>query len=136
VTLPDVVYPVRKGDHNPELRYSLRSLANLAHNRVWLIGHKPSWVTGVQHWDRPQVDGKYLNATKGLVELTREIGASISEPFLLSNDDFYVMRPVEGPFPVFHMGYVKDVIGWYQRMHHMGAYWRGMVDTYNLLVSY
>ena len=44
----DAVYYVRPGDRNDELRYSLRSLANLPHDRVWIVGHTPPWVTGIE----------------------------------------------------------------------------------------
>jgi hypothetical protein len=48
VTLPDVVYVVRPGNRNEELRYSLRSIAaHLPHRRVWLAGFCPSWVRNI-----------------------------------------------------------------------------------------
>lgn len=128
---PDIVYVVRPGDWNEELRYSLRSLVNLPHGRVWIVGHKPPWVTNVHHWARNQSEGKHLNATKGLVEITDEIGASLTKPFLLFNDDFYVMRPIK-KMPILHMGPVGEVIDWYARMRHIGAYYRGMQETYQL----
>lgn len=131
---PDIVYPIRRGDHNEELRYSLRSLSNLRHNRVWMVGHKPAFVNEkVNHWPRPQKASKYRNATEGLVELTREIGSSLSRPFLLWNDDFYCMAPLRGKVPVLHMGPVEEVIERYKRNRHMGAYWRGMVSTFELM---
>lgn len=137
---PDIVFPVRPGDWNEELRYALRSLVNVPHDRVWIVGHCPPWVRkrfgrepGVHHYPRVQEGSKYLNATKGLVEVARELGSSMSKPFLLSNDDFYVMQKVKGHFPVFHMGPVEKVIEWYQKKRHRGAYWRGMVATFELM---
>ena len=128
---PDIVYPVRPGEWNEELRFSLRSLSLLPHNRVWIIGHKPSWVRGVHHVPRNQTESKYLNATRALVEITDELGASMSKPFLLLNDDFYVTRPIRR-MPVYHMGPVREVIDRYRRLRHMGSYWRGMVETFEL----
>lgn len=137
---PDVVFPVRKGDHNEELRYALRSLSNVPHDRVWIVGFKPSWVRekvngspGVYYFPREQKDRKYRNATESLIRITHELGASLSKPFLLSNDDFYVMEPIKGHFPVFHMGPVEAVIERYRKLHHQGAYWRGMVETFELM---
>lgn len=136
---PDIVYPVRKGDHNEELRFSLRSLSNLPHNRVWIVGHKPKWVKersgsspGVYFIPREQRATKYRNANESLVEVARELGSSMSSPFLLMNDDFYIMEPRKeiGPF---HMGPVEEVINRYRKLHHMGAYWRGMVETWRLM---
>lgn len=129
---PDIVYPVRKGDYNEELRYSLRSLSHIPHGRVFIVGHKPPWVTNVAHWPRPQEKSKYRNANESLVEITREAGASLTEPFLLFNDDFYVMEPMD-EIPVFHMGPVQEVVDRYRKLHHMGAYWRGMVQTMRLM---
>jgi hypothetical protein len=139
VKAPDIVYPVRKGEWNEELRYSLRSLSNLPHGRVWIVGHKPSWVRvkqtgqpGVRYWPRPQRSSKYRNANESLVEVATEIGNSLTSPFLLFNDDFYVMKPIEW-VPTLHMGRLAEVIELYRKRHHTGAYWRGMVSTYRLL---
>jgi hypothetical protein len=44
--LPDLVYVVREGDRNNELRHSLRSVvANVPHRLVWIAGYKPGWVS-------------------------------------------------------------------------------------------
>ena len=140
VSHPDIVYPVRRGDYNEELRYSLRSLVNLPHGRVWIVGHCPPWVkrydtvtrTGVRFWPRPQKESKYRNANAALVEVATEIGNSLSSPFYLFNDDFYVMEPIE-QVPLLHMGPLAKVIEHYRSRHHTGAYWRGMVASYRLL---
>ena len=133
---PDIVYPVRNGDFNEELRYSLRSLSNIPHNRVWIIGYCPSFVdqSKVNYWPRPNRESKYRNATNALEEITREIGTAMTRPFLLMNDDFYIMQPMDR-VPVHHMGPLEEVIAWYKSKRHMGAYWRGMVATYDLLRS-
>lgn len=137
---PDILIPVRKGDWNEELRFALRSLSHIRHNRVWLVGHKPKWVRerlgnqdGVYFVPREQKASKYRNATEALVEVTNELGSSMSSPFLLWNDDFFCMQPVQGPMPIYHMGALGEVIDWYRRMRHVGAYWRGMGQTYQLL---
>lgn len=134
-TRPDIVYPVRPGDWNEELRYSLRSLRNLPHGRVWIIGHKPPWVKeryganeGVYFWPRAQRSSKYRNANESLVEITQEAGTALTSPFLLMNDDFYITSPLD-QVDVFHMGPVDQVIDWYRTRHHRGVYWRGMVAT-------
>ena len=40
----DVVYCVKELITNEELRYSLRSLRNLPHRKVWIFGGCPKWV--------------------------------------------------------------------------------------------
>lgn len=107
---PDVVYLCRKGE-NEELRYSLRSLVNIPHGRVWLVGGAPSWYTGdlirvAQHGMKNQITGRALIAAC--------LDPRISDPFLMFNDDFYVMRP--GPIPPpRHRGTIQGVIDWYER---------------------
>ena len=41
---PDIVYFVKPSEDNDELKYSLRSLKNLNHGQVYLVGYRPSWV--------------------------------------------------------------------------------------------
>ncbi|MEX2132961.1 MAG: hypothetical protein WEB67_02375, partial [Acidimicrobiia bacterium] len=97
----DVVYLVRQGD-NPELRYSLRSLRNVAHGRVWIVGHKPEWVTGCRHIPIRQTSDKWANTRAGLL-------AACTHPdigrFQLWNDDFYALQPTE--IPVWHQGPIE-----------------------------
>lgn len=92
--MTDVVYLVRPGD-NEELRYSLRSLRNVPHGDVVLVGHCPSWVRGVRHLPVAQLDPglwKYENATA----LLREVALRGPDEFALFNDDFFCVSPVGG----------------------------------------
>ena len=41
----DIVYPIKKTIKNEDLRYSLRSLCNIEHNKVFIIGELPDWVS-------------------------------------------------------------------------------------------
>lgn len=102
----DVVYIVRTGDDNEELRYSLRSLANLPHNRVWIVGHKPAWVTGVGHLPTNQAGSRFYNSTLNL--RTACESGQVSDKFIYMNDDFFVMRPLD-EVPTLHRGLVADV---------------------------
>lgn len=87
----DVVYIVKPGDNNPELRYSLRSLANMPHGAVYMVGHKPKWVQGVEH-----IPGNALTVKEHNVHdnLRRACAALNADRFIVMNDDFYVMQPV------------------------------------------
>ena len=87
----DIVYVVRDGE-NPELRYSLRSLANVEYGRVWIIGGSPPWT---------QPDGAYIPnpntgssyaATRSHLRLACQT-EEISDPFWLWHDDYFAMRP-------------------------------------------
>lgn len=100
----DVVYYVRPGEHNEELRYSLRSLANLPHDRAWVVGHKPAWVTGVEHISGNTARGPQANAIANLGLACEAIRA---ERFVVFNDDFYVMDPVLA-VPTYHAGPLSE----------------------------
>jgi hypothetical protein len=88
----DAVYISRSGD-NEELRYSIRSIVtNLKHDNIWVVGQKPSWYTG-NFISVPDKRLKYLNARENLKAIIND--NRISEDFILMNDDFYVMKPVD-----------------------------------------
>lgn len=128
----DVVYLCREGE-NEELRYSLRSLINLPHERVWVFGGAPEWATEIEHVPVDQHDTKYRVTTRALRAACEHPG--VSDPFALWNDDFYVMRQVD-EVPVLHRGLVADVLADYVRRWHGGSsYSRGMAQTAALLAS-
>lgn len=89
----DVVYLVRPGDSNEELRHSLRSLKNMPHRDVWFVGHLPRWVQGVEH-----VPGNRAPSGHQCVWDNVRLACStkdLSDPFVMMNDDFFVTRPVD-----------------------------------------
>lgn len=87
----DVVYIVRPGDANEMLRYSLRSLANLPHRDVYMVGHRPSWVTGVEHVPGNRATSKTQNVHDN-VRIACDIGEA-SDVVVLMNDDFFIVHP-------------------------------------------
>lgn len=104
----DVVYVCKDGD-NPELRYSLRTLMNVDHGRIWVFGGSPSWLDhdALEYRKRVQSGSPY-SSTRG------HIGAAcntpeVSNPFMLWNDDFYAMHPV-GSMPVYHRGSMEQTL--------------------------
>jgi hypothetical protein len=132
-TLPDVVYPLRRGNHNDELRYSLRSLVNVPHGKVVLSGYIPNWITGFE--DGSVLGIAYDPPGSNWARARANIAVAldyVSDPFYLFNDDFYVMQPVS-EIPVYHAGPLNEVIERYRRKRHTGAYWRGMQATYLML---
>lgn len=100
---PDIVYVLRDtGDNCEELRWSLRSLQNLPHGQVWLVGHRPDWVTGINHLPRPQEGRSKYQIQRGHVAKACRT-AGVADRFVLFNDDFFVVAPVE-VVPVWHRG--------------------------------
>ena len=94
----DLVYFVRPGDYNEELRFSLRSLANLPHKRVWIIGHTPDWVQDV--WSIPGnlQDSKWRNVPDNLRIACEAMSA---REFVVMNDDFFVTAPTDDLPPLY-----------------------------------
>jgi hypothetical protein len=132
VGLPDLVIPVRPGESNQELRYALRSFAqNLPHRRIVIAGYKPSWLRNVLHIPVRQRPSKYASSTANLLAACRH--AEVSDDFLLCNDDFYVLAPIE-QMPVYHRGPVSAIEAYY-RTRANGAYLQGMRATRDLLVK-
>ena len=97
----DIVFFVREGP-NPELMYSLRSLRNVAHGDVWIVGHKPEWVQNVGHLPVPTV--KTRTHWEQVVVAFREACATseIPDTFALWNDDFFALKPTT--VPLWHKG--------------------------------
>lgn len=98
----DIVYCVKDSFYNEELRYSLRSLCNLPHAKVWIYGIGPNWLTNVEKQHPCQnKNNKWLNARFMLDEICKN--DSITENFIWFNDDFFVMKPTE------------EIYDWYDR---------------------
>ena len=113
-----LVYPVRPGEKNDTLRYSLRSVAaHLPYARVVIAGHRPRWVVGVEHIPVPQSRQEREN----VVRILRALCASPDTlpEFVLMNDDFFAMVP-NPPTPLIHRGTLADLAvtwraSWYSR---------------------
>ena len=88
----DVVYPVRPGDSNEELRFSLRSLSNLIHGDVWIVGYKPSWVTNVEFIEGNLGPTGHANVYQNILLACRH--PDVSENLIVMNDDFFITEPI------------------------------------------
>lgn len=93
----DIVYFVKDTSVNEELRYSLRSLKNFPHAKVWFYGGCPKGLKPDHHvkvnQDQPT---KWANIFKMFKMAC--VNDKISKDFWLFNDDFFVMNPVKsGP---------------------------------------
>ena len=91
----DIVYFCREGV-NEEFRYSLRSIKNLPHDKVWVYGGCPSGIHPDTWVSIDQVGGTKWDRVKNMF---REVclNKEISEDFILMNDDFFIMEPTELP---------------------------------------
>lgn len=119
----DVIYPVKPGDDNEPLRYSLRSLTNLPHDRVWIVGHKPTWVHGVEFI--PGNHSGYHANVYNNIRLACE-HPDVADEIIVMNDDFVVTEPVER-VQVFYRGTLDDHLN-IPRVKR-GGWWKDSLTT-------
>lgn len=106
----DIVYFVKESPKNEELRYSLRSIErNLPHRLVWIYGGKPDDIvpdrfvpvrqTGATKWDK--VQSMFHSVCNN---------PEISEDFVLFNDDFFVVNPLEEIKPYYRSSLYEHIV--------------------------
>lgn len=122
----DIVYPFR--GISDELRYSLRSLRNIPHNRVFLVGDKPDWVKNVIHLPTPKHQNKLWDSNHNIAIAC--FNDQLDDDFILMNDDFFIVEPLE-EVPVFHRGNIRDTIRSFAG--NRGPYVGGMVKAWRFL---
>lgn len=91
----DLVYIVKAEERNEDLKYSLRSVAKFVpHDKVWIIGYKPSWVTNVEYIPVAQnLGSKWKNSVNNIIQACES--DKISDNFVLMNDDFFAIKQIE-----------------------------------------
>lgn len=92
----DIVYILRDGK-NEELRYSLRSVErNYPHKRVIFYGGKPDGIEPDLFVPYAQPGDTKWEKVRNTIELICK-NDNLTEDFILFNDDFFIMKPVETP---------------------------------------
>ena len=105
----DVVYFVKDTNKNEELRYSLRSLKNFPHRKVWFFGGCPEGLKPDYHvYVKQDQPNKWLNINKSIKEAVHN--AKISENFWLFNDDFFIMEKVDEPTNYYNEDLYKRIV--------------------------
>lgn len=126
--MTDLVWIVKPGDGNEELRWSLRSaVAHVPHENVWIVGSRPGWCTA------PLIEVPKPPGTTKWAQSTSNVRAACEHPdvaddFVLFNDDFFVMSPLE-EVPLLDRGPVSDVLEDYLRRRGASPYVKGMART-------
>ncbi len=127
----DCVYICRPGE-NEELRYSIRSVVkNLPHDNIWVIGYKPKWYSG-NFISVPNTTTKFENIR--LAIKTAAETENISDDFILMNDDFFIIKPIES-VKVLHGGLLIDKINRYKEMLGPNRYVSILENTYKFLIK-
>ncbi|WP_336642314.1 hypothetical protein [Microbacterium sp. MMO-56] len=130
----DIVIPVRPGP-NEELRFALRSLINVPHRQVHIVGAAPSWVdrSAVRVFPQPRATQKSDTVAGHLLAACAD--PEISDPFILFNDDFYVTEPIPA-VPALNRGLVVDVLTEFHDRGAASGYVASMVDTRRRLLEH
>lgn len=127
----DCVYICRPGD-NEELRYSIRSVVkNLPYDRLWLAGYKPSWYVG-DFLEVNNTTTKFENIRLTLKSVAEN--NNISDNFILMNDDFFILKPVQS-VEILHGGLLIDKINRYKKLVGNNRYVSILDKTYKFLIN-
>lgn len=130
----DVVYRYRFAGDGEELRYSLRSLKNIPHDSVWIVGDWAPWLKDVNHIKVNQSGGsKWLNSRRNLISACSS--KKISDDFILMDDDFYIVQKLDA-IPTHHRGSLKKHAQVYHDKNIRSSYASGFEQTYNLMRKY
>jgi len=130
----DILYTIAENYDGEELRYSLRSLKNIPHDRVFFVGGCPKWVKGVEHIPTTQSGTKYKNTTNNLKVACND--TRLSDDFIYFNDDFFILQPIKNPARDLNIynGTVQSVLDALYEQHSIATpYMVGMEQTRDLL---
>ena len=128
----DIVYIVREGEHNEELRHSLRSVAeNVPHRNIVIAGFIPSWVKNVTAIPVKNTAPKYEQAELNWQAVCDD--PRVSDDFVLFNDDFFVLNPIKA-IPVLHRGSLDEVLKYYEQLR--SDYYHDMLRTKEVLQTF
>ena len=130
----DIVYFVKDSLINEELRYSLRTLKNFPHNKVWFYGGCPAGLKPDYHVKVKQnLDNKWYNVNKMLrLACTNP---NITDNFWLFNDDFFIMKKIEKPTNHYDGDLYKRIVKLEDKFNHLTQYSKLLRDCCKELES-
>lgn len=86
----DVVYPYKATADDFELRYSLRSLVNVEHDRVIIAGDRPKIISDAARYVPVEpVDNRYMSSTANILAAAKQ--AVETDDFIVMNDDIFIL---------------------------------------------
>jgi len=117
----DIVYFLKENlsNNGVELGYSLRSLKNLPHGRVFMVTPKlPEWINPdtVEHIDHlPVHDNKWGD----LGEKWKWLGTNdvMTDEVTYMDDDYYIVKPIYKPGPRHYFYPLRTVIEYFIEKH-------------------
>lgn len=124
------VYLCRSGE-NEELRYSIRSIyKNIESPKIWVVGGKPDWYCG-NYIKVDQNHTKHVNVRNNFRKIVNS--KSIPDNFVLMNDDFFIMKPINN-IPILHGGRLEDKVNLFKQNNPKSSYTVMLSDTYKKLI--
>lgn len=126
----DIVYTLRACNVCEELAYSLRSLCNLPHDRIFFVGGFPNNINrnDIIYIPTVQNSTKWKNALQNIRIACQD--ERLSEDFILMNDDFFILKPVRDYKELsLNQGTVADIYSQYQKRGSSSLYAQGMKET-------
>ena len=133
----DVVYILKCENFNYDLAYSLRSLyANVTgYDNVWTVGFTPSWISPtVNRISTVQRSTKWRNALHNIITACKN--PDISDDFVLFNDDFFAINPVNLKTDLCKAkGTLDDAIGRYRQSIKTSTWKRSFIEVKKLLIK-
>ena len=128
----DTVYLVKKTATNIELKYSLRSLMFLPHNKVFIVGDLPDFINkNVFYIPAPKFTDRYKTTTNH-IKLVCDSDL-ISDDFILMNDDFFILDQINDPESELNLnrGVMQDQINYYHKNHKNLSRFDNLVEQAN-----
>lgn len=138
--MKDLVYIVRNGENNEELKTSLRSIEKYApkYRNIFIVGYKPSWLNDkikyIKTNQTPFVSG-WTNAKLNLMVACKN--DEISDDFILMNDDFIATRKIKSWDKSLAKikNTIKEQIIEYNKIQLNSRYTRSFPQTLSLIES-
>lgn len=111
-----------------ELKYSLRSACKHLHfDKCVIAGDHPPFSFSGLHIP---VSGPPTKHENGFAKLQAALeSVEVSDPFILMNDDFFILQPFES-IPYFHMGKLVD---WIARFPYRSTYYEKAIKTLSMV---
>jgi len=96
----DIVYILKNNIDSDEIKYSLRSVErNFPYRKIWFVGGCPDGIVPDEYVNFKQIGWtKWQLATSAIYMACQT--EDITNDFWLFNDDFFVMKPVDGLHPM------------------------------------
>jgi hypothetical protein len=114
----DLVYIVKDGAENEELKYSLRSVEkNMKFRKVWIFGGKPVGIEPDEFVPLGQAGETEYERTRNLMYLISSYYPKLSDNFILMNDDFFAMKSL-ADLKCAHRGSIYEQIVKVEMKHH------------------